>query len=669
MPARAATSTPTSTEAADAGLVIHLLGPVRITRGGLELALPRSRKLRVLLAFLALAPAPLSRTRLCDLFWKGPNDPRGELRWCLSRLRALLDGPRRRVVSAAPALVSLDLGDSMVDAIALDRAVRAGVAGADTPALVAIAERLAGDLLEGTEVDTAELAGWLLGQRQRLREQSVIVLAELARRAEVASAAQFRFVEAWLARAPLDVEAHACLLRALLACGRAGDAEAHVGATLRACARDGHDGSALTEAWHAVRREAGGRASVEVSLAPGPPSAEPAPRPGSVLVMPFASPASRLRDCADGLTEDLIARLAQLRLLFVIARGTSYALGARGLDARAAGRAANVDYAVTGTVRPRGDRVLVEVELAETRGASILWTEATEETLDEGLVFLDRIAARIAAAVAEQIEQAECKRAVLAPVDSLDAWQSYHRGLWHMYRFTADDNRRAAELFTLALARDPTFARAYAGISFTHFQNVFLALSSDREGESRLALDAASRSLAADDRDPGAHWAMGRALWLRGEPDAAIAELERSVALGPSFALAHYTLGFVHAQNGDPAVAISATDHARALSPFDPLQFAMLAARALAHVRLGDHEAAADWAVSATRRPNAHVHILAIAATTLALARRQREAIGFVDRMRAAWPRYGLDDMLRAFHFTPDTERQLRSGARRIGFG
>lgn len=63
------------------------------------------------------------------------------------------------------------------------------------------------------------------------------------------------------------------------------------------------------------------------------------------------------------------------------------------------------------------------------------------------------------------------------------------------------------------------------------------------------------------------------------------------------------------------------------------------------------------------------MHILAIAATTLALARRQREAIGFVDRMRATWPRYGLDDVLRAFHFAPDTERQLRSGARRIGFG
>ena len=123
----------------------------------------------------------------------------------------------------------------------------------------------------------------------------------------------------------------------------------------------------------------------------------------------------------------------------------------------------------------------------------------------------------------------------------------------------------------------------------------------------------------ADDRDPAAHWAMGRALWLRGRHDQSVVELERAIDLSPNFALGHYTLAFVHSQTGDPKAAIASSDHSRRLSPFDPLLFGMLGARAMALVRLGRFEEAADWAVKAAARPNAHPHILAIAAFSLAL--------------------------------------------------
>ena len=227
---------------------------------------------------------------------------------------------------------------------------------------------------------------------------------------------------------------------------------------------------------------------------------------------------------------------------------------------------------------------------------------------------LDAIVDRIVAAIAEEIETAECHRAILKPPSSLDAWEAYHRGLWHMYKFNGPDNRHAEQFFRGALELDPTFARAHAGLSFTHFQNAFLDLTRDRERQIELAFETAGQSLGADDRDPAAHWAMGRALWLRGAQSESCAELERSIELSPNFALGHYTLGFVQSQAGDPRSAIEATNYSRQLSPFDPLQFAMLASRALAHVRLGELEEAADWAVKATARPNAHAHILAIAA-------------------------------------------------------
>ena len=98
----------------------------------------------------------------------------------------------------------------------------------------------------------------------------------------------------------------------------------------------------------------------------------------------------------------------------------------------------------------------------------------------------------------------------------------------------------------------------------------------------------------ADDRDPAAHWAMGRALWLRGRHDQSVVELEQSVELSPSFALGHYGLALVHSKAGDPNTAIASSDRARDLSPFDPLLFAMLEVRATALVRLGRFERPVD---------------------------------------------------------------------------
>ncbi|TIT18950.1 MAG: transcriptional regulator, partial [Mesorhizobium sp.] len=84
-------------------------------RDGAVVQLPASRKLRALFAYLALAPHAVGRSRLCELLWDVPNDPRGELRWCLSKLRSILDDPAR--IETSGDTVALDLSGSLVDAI------------------------------------------------------------------------------------------------------------------------------------------------------------------------------------------------------------------------------------------------------------------------------------------------------------------------------------------------------------------------------------------------------------------------------------------------------------------------------------------------------------------------------------------------------------------------
>ena len=92
----------------------------------------------------------------------------------------------------------------------------------------------------------------------------------------------------------------------------------------------------------------------------------------------------------------------------------------------------------------------------------------------------------------------------------------------------------------------------------------------------------------------------------------------------------------------------------------------MLGARAMAHVRLGEFEEAADWAVKAAARPNAHAHILAIAAYCLALAGRLDEARAHIAAIRERLPGYSVDDFLTAMQFAPEGAALFREGARRL---
>jgi len=656
----------------------RLLGPLELSRGADVLKLPASRKVRALLGYLVLASRPVTRSQVCELLWDVPNDPRGELRWCLSKIRGLLDGVRKRVI-ADGSTIRVDLSDCFVDTLEVTRAPEHGIQKLGVERQKELAALFAGELLEGLEIARSPMFdAWITAERRRFRGIQTVLFENLARALPYDAAAPY--IEEWLRLSPFDRSAHELLLTTLARHGRIAEGEAHLANAIKLFDADGLESAPLRESWRQARESAAAQQSapaptveiVSASLtevrrfAPDTPAAT---RRASIAVMPFvdrSSEADKKGGAADALAYDIITRLAKLRSMFVIAAGTTFALRDRSIGPEEAGRILNVDYIVSGSVRRNSKTNVVSADLIETRTARIVWAETFDEKHDDALLVLDEIGNRIVASVAHEIEMVERNRAILKPPNSLDAWEAHHRGLWHMYRFNKLDNERARQYFAQAVDLDPTFARAYAGLSFAHFQNAFLGWKKPGP-EVDKAFAAAGKSVMVDDRDPAAHWAMGRALWLRGHQDQSILELERAVDLSPNFATGHYTLAFVHSQSGDPNAAISFSDHSRQLSPFDPLLFAMLASRAMSLARLGNYEEAAEWATKAAARPNAHQHIMTITACILGLANRIPEANVYAKKIRERVPNYAMADFLGAFRYSPDAEAMFKLGAKKIG--
>lgn len=662
-------------------LRFRLLGALELERGGEVLTLPASRKVRALLGYLVLASRPVARSQICELLWDVPNDPRGELRWSLSKIRGLVDEKGHKRVIADGANVRLDLSDCFVDTLEVTHAPEHGIRKLGVEQKKSLAALFGGELLEGLEIARSPMFdAWVTAERRRFRGIRTVLLENLARDLPQAEAATY--LDQWLRLSPFDRQAHELLLNSLARQGRVSDGEAHLASASKLFEADGLDSAPLRELWRIARASvsADSRSTpieivsanlTEVRRVENTPAAA---RRASIAVMPFmdlSAEAPTRGGAADALAYDVTTRLAKLRSLFVIAQGSTFALRDRSIGPEEAGRMLNVDYVVSGTLRRNhaagnSRKMQVSAELVETRTARIVWNETFDEKLSDALDVLDEIGNRIVASVAHEIEMVERNRAILKPPSSLDAWEAHHRGLWHMYRFSKTDNEHARQYFAQAVELDPTFARAYAGLSFAHFQNAFLGWKKAAPEIDR-AFDAAGKSLMADDRDPTAHWAMGRALWLRGTQDQAVQELERAVDLSPNYAGGHYTLAFVHSQSGDPKAAISFTDHARLLSPFDPLLFAFLGARTMALARLGQYEEAANWGIKAAARPNAHQHIMAIAAFTLGLAGRIEEGNAYTAKIRARVPNYKFSDFLTAFRCSPDASGLFAEGAKRVG--
>ena len=565
---------------------------------GRDVELP-TRKATLLLAYLSVpAGTGHPRDRLADLLWpsSGQEQARGSLRHALAALRKVLgaeaiDGTRDQI-RLKQGIVAVDL-DAIADA----------AEGRALPDLSGSA--LTAAFLDGIVGDGEALNEWLTFERTRCRalqqaalQKSIEALSNDNRHAAAIDAA-----ERLVALDPLREHSHRVLMRAFDRAGERSKALAQFRRLQHVLKSElgVSPSSQSAELAEELRRDAATDTSRnldardEIGDRPAATEREAPPRRISIAVLPFqclAADDDGLVEFADGFSSELVAGLSRSPDFTVIAWQSSAQVSGRTSDAVQSAVELAVDYALTGSLRPVDDRLRVAVQLVAARSRTWAWAERYELDKATAVSSQDSIISGIMGAIDAGVRHAEREAARARPIADLDSWSLYHRGMWHVYRFTRDDVTAAEQLFSTAIEREPSAAGPYAGLAYACLVRVLWRFTEDLRGALGDGLGHARNAVLRDEHDAHAHTVLGRLLVMAGQLERGMEHLDRAIELNPSHAHAYYGLGHARYIAGRPAEAIEALDTALRLSPKDPLASMFLTMASFCHLMRDDLPAA-----------------------------------------------------------------------------
>jgi adenylate cyclase len=375
------------------------------------------------------------------------------------------------------------------------------------------------------------------------------------------------------------------------------------------------------------------------------PTSRTVPEKPSIAVLPFVNMSADPEQeyFSDGITEDIITELSKFRSLFVIARNSSFSFKGQQLEVKEISRRLGVRYVVEGSVRRTGKRLRISAQLIDAVYDAHIWAERYDRGLEDIFAVQDEVTGAIVTAIEPELASAERNRARRKVPESLDAWECYQRGLWHLYRYRAEDSIKAQEFFRRAIEVDPNFGPAHAALAYAVYYEVIEGLVSAPDDWISRALEAARTAVILDERDSFGHMVLGRVLLAHGELDASTAACEMALELNPNDANAHYGVGLALCFAGRPEAAMPKVDEALRLNPHDPGAWAFLWLRSHALTMLRSYDEALVWARKAVRQPNATLWAFAGEAVALAHLGRIDEARTALDRALTVKPDLSAD--------------------------
>ncbi len=610
------------------GLSLKLLGGFELRDGGgAELPL-RTRKIRALLAYLAVnADKPQPRERLMSLLWsdRSERQARQSLNQALVAIRRLGEDEGIRLIDSNGERVTM-----RGNAISADVEQMRSLVADDPVKAAALYE---GPFLDGLSILDPAFGEWLCATRSEFETLAVATLEQAAERTEgrgdVGEA--ITLARHLVALDPLREDAHRRLMRLLHRAGDRAGALRQFQACKDILKRELQtDPDAASQALFAKIRAADTTTNAETSML-ATQEALVLPDKPSIAVLAFdnMSEDPEQQFFGEGMAEDIITALSRFRSLFVIARNSSFTFKGRSVTVRDVARELGVRYVVEGSVRKAGNRMRVTAQLIDAISGINLWADRFDGHLDDVFGLQDHITEKIVVAVEPAILAREREHARRKPPENLDAWDLLQRGLSHFYRVNREDRAEAIRYFREAIARDPEFAMPHAYLAFALWASRSVSLKDDEVTKTAAATARASaeRAISLDPNEPVAHFALGRLHIFAGEPDLAISEMKSAIAINPNYAFGHHGLGFAyHYAAGQAKRAIPHFDVALRLSPRDPLRWAILMTKSSVLRHLGRFDEAIVAGQQACQIPDSGFLPHAILAASFAEAGRMAEA-------------------------------------------
>ena len=274
---------------------------------------------------------------------------------------------------------------------------------------------------------------------------------------------------------------------------------------------------------------------------------------------------------ADGMTEELIAQLSQIYGLTVIARTSVMKYKGTLKDVATIGRELRVGTILEGSVRRVDNHVRIGAQLIDVASQSYLWSQEYDRELTGVFGIQSDIATRVAQRLKVQLTAGEKRRIEEPGTENLEAYTLYLQGRYFRNQWNEEGMRQAIGYFEQAIARDPNFALAYAGMADAYLLLPFLSVTTRPLDVFPKALAAVEQALQHGEAFAQVHTTMASAkLWYAWDWVGAEAAFKHALALSPNDAATHRRYAWFLIARGRQPDAIAVMHRAQELNPLSP---------------------------------------------------------------------------------------------------
>jgi adenylate cyclase len=294
----------------------------------------------------------------------------------------------------------------------------------------------------------------------------------------------------------------------------------------------------------------------------------PLPDKPSIVVLPFVNMSEDPKQdyFSDGITEDLTSDLSKIASLFVIARNSAFTYKGKAVTVEDVSMELGVRYVLEGSVRKADKQVRITAQLIDATTGGHLWSGRYDRPLQDIFALQDEIVQKIVTTLKLQLTLRGQGLLPRSSTNNLEAYDYFLRGMqfWHTY------NAQSRQMYEKAIALDPQYADAYAGLGHTYWLE-WLVQWGQNPQLLEQAFTLAQRAIALDDSQPWGRMLLSQVYMWKKQYEPAIAEAQRAVALDPNYADSYWDLAYVLVFAGRPEEAIEVMEKAMRLNPHTPV--------------------------------------------------------------------------------------------------